>query len=274
MPENSPRLSLIIAVYNKPEILKLMFAALERQTFREFEVVVADDGSGPEVGEIAVTQRLKSGFPVLHVRHEDMGWRKNKILNEAIRASRAEYLVFVDGDCLPSRNFLLDHWSAREKGKVLLGRRVEMSERWARSLTTEKVISGRFERIGPAEIIDGIRGTALRLEDGVRISNGLIRKLLPRKASRILGSNFSIYKEDIVAINGFDETYDGPGHGEDSDIQYRLGLIGVGSKSIRNMAIQFHVYHPLTKPSERSARRFEEVRKSGEPKCRSGLEKY
>ncbi|MCL5268717.1 MAG: glycosyltransferase [Bacteroidetes bacterium] len=273
MPDNSPQLSLIIAAYNRPEVLGLVFAALGRQTFKEFETVIADDGSGPEVKEVVENARQTYAYPINHVWHEDAGWRKNKILNDGIRASGSEYLVFIDGDCLPSRNFLLDHWVEREKQRVLLGRRVEMSERWAQSLTMEKVASGKFERIGLPEIMDGVRGKALRLEDGIRIANRSIRKLLPRKALGILGSNFSIHKEDILSINGFDETYDGPGHGEDSDIQYRLGLIGVTGKSLRNAAIQFHVYHTFTRTSEKSARRFEEVKKSREPRCKIGLEK-
>ena len=272
MPDKAPKLSLIISVYNRPEVLRFMFPALERQSFREFEVIIADDGSGPEVKEVVENAKTVQTFPINHLWHEDAGWRKNKILNHGIRASRSDYLVFIDGDCLPGRKFLLDHWAEKERQKVLLGRRVEMSERWAKSLTMEKVASGKFESIGPAEIMDGMRGKALRLEDGIRVGSRWIRKLLPRQATGILGSNFSLHKEDIVAINGFDETYDGPGHGEDSDIQYRLGLVGVTGKSLRNAGIQFHVYHPFTRISEKSARRFEEVKKSREPRCKIGLE--
>lgn len=273
MPDCPPRLSLIVAVYNKPDILRLMFAALGRQTLKEFEVIIADDGSGPAVGEAVKEAQRICDYPVFHVWQEDRGWQKNKILNEAIRTSHTDYLVFIDGDCLPAGDFLFDHWTEREAGKVLLGRRVEMSERWARSLSPEKIVTGRFERIGLSELIDGAKGKALRLEDGIRIKNRLIRKILSRDARRILGSNFSIHKEAVLEINGFDEAYDGPGHGEDSDIQYRLGLIGVTGKSIRNMAIQFHVYHPSTRISEKSAERFEEVKNSREPRCSMGLEK-
>lgn len=273
MPDKSPLLTLIVAVYNRPDILQLIFAALDRQRLTEFEVIIADDGSGKAVKEAIIAAQGTYNYPIFHVWQEDQGWRKNKILNEAIRTSHTDYLVFIDGDCLPARNFLVDHWTEREEKKVLLGRRVEMSERWARWLSPERIVTGRFEKIGLAELIDGAKGRALRLEDGIRIRNCLIRKMLLRDARRILGSNFSIHKKDILEINGFDEMYDGPGHGEDSDIQYRLGLIGVTGKSLRNLAIQFHVYHPSTQISEKSARRFEEVRKSRDPRCKSGIEK-
>jgi len=212
-------------------------------------------------------------LPITHLWHEDIGWRKNKILNDAIRASKSEYMVFIDGDCLPEKNFLLDHLREKEDKRILLGRRVEMSERWSSLLTLDKVLSGKFEKIGFAELLDGIKGEALRLEDRIRISNHLLRKISFQHANRILGSNFSVHKADLIAINGFDEMYDGPGHGEDSDIQYRLSLIGVEGKSLRHLAIQFHVYHPRTEPFESTLKRFEEVRASGNQRCKCGLEK-
>jgi glycosyltransferase involved in cell wall biosynthesis len=264
-------LSLIIAVYNRADVLRFVLAACARQSFEDFEVIIADDGSGEEVREVVSEWEKTCNIPVIHVWHEDIGWRKNKILNDAIRASRSEYLVFIDGDCLPAREFLSDHAREREPKRILIGRRVEMSQRWSRSLTIDKISSGRFERIGLAEVIDGIRGKALRLEDGVRIRSPFIRKVLLRRSSQILGSNFSVYKKDLVEINGFDEDYDGPGHGEDSDVQYRLSLIGVKEKSLRNLAVQFHVYHPRTEPSARSAMRFKETKASMEPRCQHGL---
>ncbi len=268
-----PQLSLVIAVYNKPEVLRLNLAACSRQSFKEFEVIVADDGSGPEIARVVEESKNLFHLPITHLWHEDNGWQKNKMLNNAIRAAKSEYLVFIDGDCLPARNFLFDHWKEKETGRVLLGRRVEMSERWANSVTLEKILSGNFEKIGFAEILDGIKGQALRLEDGVRIRSRFLRKISLRQADRILGCNFSIHKSDIVAINGFDEMYDGPGHGEDSDIQYRLSLIGVKGKSLRNLAIQFHVYHPRTIPSMTTSRRYEEVKRTLEPRCKFGLER-
>lgn len=264
-------LSLIVSVYNREDVVRLVLAALGRQSYLNFEVVVADDGSGPAIANLVREAREKYDFTITHVWHEDSGWRKNRILNAAIRASTTEYLVFIDGDCLPGRDFLRDHRSQKEDAKVLLGRRVEMSERWAERLSVDDVLSGRFERIGPGELLDGLRGKALRLEDGIRISNPLIRRLVKRKSTRILGSNFSIHRKDIEAINGFDEMYDGPGHGEDSDVQYRLSLIGVTGKSLRNLAVQYHVYHHRTAPSDRSLKRFEEVKMNRDPVCKAGL---
>ena len=270
---SSPDLSLIIAVYNKPEVLRLVLAACARQSFRNFEVIIADDGSGPAIRTLIDELTPQLPFPLLHLWHEDRGWQKNIMLNKAIRASRADHIVFIDGDCIPARHFLLDHWNEREEGKVLLGRRVETSERWSRALTVEKIRSGEFERMGWAEMIDGLKGRSLRVEDGIRIPSALLRKILLRKVRGMLGSNFSVAKKDLVAINGFDELYNGPGCGEDSDVQFRLSLIGVTGKSLRNLAVQYHVYHPRMPVSDPSWDRFEMVKRSNNPRCEAGLSK-
>jgi glycosyltransferase involved in cell wall biosynthesis len=266
-----PQLSLIISVYNKPGNLRLILAALERQSWTDFEVLIADDGSGPEIRRLAAEVRADAKYPLIHLWHEDLGWRKNTMLNNAIRTAATEYLVFIDGDCLPSRHFLLDHWNEREIGRVLLGRRVETSERWSKELTLERVRSGAFERFGWNELSDMLRGKSLRVEDGVRIPSAILRAILLRSTRGMLGANFSAWKRDLEAVNGFDELYDGPGCGEDSDLQYRLSLIGVRGKSLRNVAIEYHIWHPRTVVSDASWDRFEEVRKTHESRCTHGL---
>jgi len=267
----APKISLIIAVYNKPDNLRFVLAACARQSFTEFEVVVADDGSGPEIREVIAESKQIHPFPITHLWHEDNGWRKNIMLNNAIRASRGEHLVFTDGDCLPGEHFLLDHWNEREKNRVLLGRRVETSERWSQTLTIEKIRSGEFERYGWNEWMDGFKGKSLRVEDGIRMQSRLMRKVLLRNVRGMLGSNFSVARKDIEAINGFDELYDGPGCGEDSDVQYRLALNGVTGKSLRNLATQYHIWHPLTRVSDACWERFEMVKKTTTPRCKVGL---
>jgi glycosyltransferase involved in cell wall biosynthesis len=270
---NDPRLSLAVAVYNKPEVLRLVLAALGRQSFTEFEVIIADDGSGPAVRDVVDEARHRYDYHFVHLWHEDRGWRKNTILNNAIRSARGDWMVFIDGDCLPSRHFMLDHWNEREERKVLLGRRVETSERWTRGLTVESVRRGAFERYGAQEWVDGLLGRSLRVEDGIRIPSRFLRKILLRRVRGMLGSNFSAAKKDLVAINGFDEQYDGPGCGEDSDVQYRLSLIGVTGKSLRNLAVQYHCWHPRMAVSDASWDRFEEVKRRGVAVCTEGVEK-
>ena len=268
-----PKITLVISVYNKPEVLRLVLAACSRQSFPAFEIIVADDGSGPEVGDVVTEARGASPHPIIHLWHEDEGWRKNVILNNAIRTSRGERLVFIDGDCLPSRHFLLDHWNEREDCRVLMGRRVETSERWSRELTLQRVETGEFEKMGGREILDGLTGRSLRVEDGIRMPSRFVRHILQRTVRGMLGSNFSVARKDLVAINGFDELYDGPGCGEDSDVQFRLSLGGVSGKSLRNLAVQYHVWHPRTRVSDACWDRFEMIKLTREPRCLAGLER-
>jgi glycosyltransferase involved in cell wall biosynthesis len=271
-PTTPPALTLVVAVYNKADLLRFVLAACARQSFTDFEVIVADDGSGPAIADVVRDARTTYPFPIGHLWHEDRGWRKNTMLNNAIRAAHSEYLVFIDGDCIPSRHFLRDHHDQRERGRVLLGRRVETSQRWASGLTVAKIASGQFERYGIQEWMDGVNGKALRMEDGIRIPSRLVRTLLLRTVRGMLGSNFSAWRSDLVAINGFDELYTGPGCGEDSDIQFRLGLAGITGKSLRNLAVQYHVHHTITKVSDACWDRFQMVQKTTDPRCVHGLD--
>ena len=268
----APHISLIIAVYNRPEILRLVLAACARQSFPSFEVIIADDGSGPGVRGVVDAARASVASPVTHLWHEDRGWRKNVILNAAVRAARSPYLVFIDGDCIPARDFLLDHWHEREERRVLLGRRVETSERWSRALTIGNIDNGEFERFTWGMLGDSFAGRALRVEDGIRMQSRTVRRLLLRSVTGMLGSNFSVARNDLEAVNGFDELYDGPGCGEDSDVQFRLALAGVTGKSLRNLAIQYHVWHPRTAVSDACWDRFEMVKRLRAPRCAVGLE--
>ncbi|MBI2427483.1 MAG: glycosyltransferase [Ignavibacteriales bacterium] len=265
-----PHITLITAVYNKPRLLRFQFAALARQSFMDFELIVADDGSGNEVADVVNEAKRTMPYRIKHLWHADKGWRKNVMLNYGILESTTDYLVFIDGDCIPGKDFLLDHFLHREKGKVLLGRRVEHGERWANDLSLLKIQSGAFERFTIKDILDAIKGRSVRLEHGVRISHPFLRRFV-EKSDSMLGCNFSTFKEHLAAVNGFDEEYDGPGLGEDSDIFYRLNLIGVTGKSMRNLAVQYHVWHPLTQVSEKNRRRFEETVKRGSHQCKYGL---
>lgn len=268
----NPVLSLIVAVYNRPQELRFLFAALARQTFTKFEVIIADDGSGKAVADVVNEAKRAMPFRIIHLWHADKGWRKNVMLNYAINEAKTEYIVFMDGDCLPGKNFLLDHFTHREIRKVLLGRRVEHGKRWAGNMTLAKVQNGEFERYDLMDLVDAVRGRSTRLEHGIRLTHPMLRRLV-EKSDSMLGCNFSTYKEHLVAVNGFDEDYDGPGLGEDSDLFYRFNLAGIQGISLRNLAIQYHLWHPLTRISEKNRFLFETKRNRKDPRCRNGLVK-
>ncbi|MGA2622375.1 MAG: glycosyltransferase [Bacteroidota bacterium] len=266
-------LSLVVAVYNAVGYLELILAGLQRQTFRDFELIVADDGSGTAMKELVDRMKKQVSFPIQHLWQEDVGFRKNMMLNKAIGASQAEYLVFIDGDCVPHRKFLDDHWSNHRENIVLCGRRVNLSEHMTDRLTLETIASGAYEKLSVPLLIDGLLGRSSNLEDAIRIENPAIRRMLHQNTVRILGCNFSVEKRLLEEINGFNEDYEAPGRGEDSDIAFRLGLIGAQFITLRYLAVLYHLYHPVTKVGEENKRIHEQVMESRNPICANGLRK-
>lgn len=118
--------SIIIPFYNGIDWLEMIFVALGKQTFKDFEVIVADDGSREDVVARLEELMARQPFPVTHLWQEDCGFRKNRMLNKAVVQSRTEYLIFLDGDCIPHRKFVEEHCKARREGFVVAGRRVDL----------------------------------------------------------------------------------------------------------------------------------------------------
>jgi glycosyltransferase involved in cell wall biosynthesis len=232
-------LSLVIAVYNKPGFLEKIFLSLHNQTMQNFETIIADDGSGPEVSDVVNSYAPSFPAAVLHVRHDHTGFRKTVIANKAVSAAKADYLVFIDGDCLLHHRFLERHFRHRQKRTVLAGRRVMLDRDISERLTNEDVASRRIERpwfwwrhcLRPSDVKHGLFVPGL-----FHVENML------KKKYSFYGSNFSMYKEDYRAVNGYDERIIGRGI-EDDNLRERLKLSGVIVRSITREAIQYHLYH-------------------------------
>lgn len=263
--------SLIISFYKKIDYLKLLLVALEKQTFKDFEVIIADDGS--DVTVVQEIQRISRNTPfsVTHVWQEKLGFRKNKILNTAIKTSVSDYLIFIDGDCIPHSEFIKEHINFRKKGICLTGRRVNLSRAITGKLTPEKIKSGYLENIISSLIADSIFGNSSHAEKGFYIKSNFLRNFVNKKKRGLLGCNFSIYKEDILKVNGFDERYEAPSIGEDSDVQYRLELTGVEIKSLNNIAVQYHLYHELQPRLQINLDLLEQVKSSREAFTHYGI---
>lgn len=269
------KLSVIISVYNKIHELELILTALERQSFRDFDVIIADDGSRGEMKEFLDKKKKESKFKITHLWHKDIGFRKNKILNRAISESKTDYLVFLDGDCLPHSDFVGEHFKNRADNTILCGSRVNMSKKLTEQITAEVVQSKEYEKGMLGKIIDSFRNKDKRstyIEEGFYIGSNIIHKIIKRKP-RLIGCNFSVSKELMMKINGFDENYTGPGVGEDSDIEFRLKLAGAGFESVRNKAIVYHFYHTHTKENKENYAYFEKVKQRKSMLCQNGLNK-
>jgi Glycosyltransferases, probably involved in cell wall biogenesis len=257
--------SLIISFYNNVEYLKFIAAGLERQSFRDFEIIIADDGSSKESIEQVEKLSLKLPFPLKHVWQEDKRFRKNKILNKAVQTSSSDYLIFIDGDCVPHSLFIKEHHENKKEGTCFTGRRVNLSPKITSLLTETNIKNGWLENRNLSLVMDGLFGKSYDVEKGFYTSSRIVRNLLNRKKRGILGCNFSLFKSDLLKINGFDERYEGPSVGEDSDIQYRLELIGITINSLKYMAVQYHLYHERQHHPQENLDLFAKVKLSATP---------
>jgi cellulose synthase/poly-beta-1,6-N-acetylglucosamine synthase-like glycosyltransferase len=265
--------TLVVSVYNAVRYLEFVLTALCRQSTNDFEVVIADDGSGAEVRHLVERMQRDVPFPLSHLWQPDEGFRKTRILNQAINAAKTDYLIFVDGDCVPHREFIHDHSAARQNNAVLCGRRVNFSKQVTDRLSADSIRTGAYERLSLNVWFDGLLARSSNLEDGIRIGSGFLRRALHWNRARILGCNFSVEKSLLERVNGFNEDYKGPGLGEDTDIAYRLQLAGARLLSLRYQALLYHLYHPATIAGDENRNIFARVVTMREMVCRNGLRK-
>jgi glycosyltransferase involved in cell wall biosynthesis len=237
--------SVILSFYNKIEVLKLVLSGFERQSLKNFEIIIADDGSDNSVVHELQQIMQGSSLHISHVWHPDQGWQKNTILNKAIVAANSDYIIFTDGDCIPHRHFVKEHFMAKETNYALTGRRVLLSRRVSEFLTVSRVRHGFLEKIlVPWMILERLSGEGQFVENALYFKWKWIRKKINKKDRGLLGSNFSIHKADLLAINGFDERYQSPYVGEDTDLEFRLRLNGCKFRHLKHLAIQYHYFHP------------------------------
>ena len=254
--------SVIAAFYNKIDYLKLVLAGFERQTEKDFEIIIADDGSKEDVIKEIESIASNYSFRIKYIWHPDKGFRKNKILNQAILASETDYLIFIDSDCVPHSKFVDEHLKEKENNKVLTGRRVNLSQKITNELTEQNIKDGFIEKNYLKIIDDGLFGKSYDVEKGFYFENKFLRRVFNKKYRGILGCNFSLHKIDLIDINGFDERYEAPSIGEDSDVEFRLGLNGVKVKSLNHIAVQYHLYHKLQERLQKNLDLFEDIKKS------------
>ncbi len=254
-----PKASLILAFYNRIDYLKLVLAGLERQTIKDFEVIIADDGSYPEAVEEIEKISRQFDFPLIHLWHKDTGFRKNLILNKAVTSAKSEYLIFMDADCVPHSEFVKEHLLHKGPDRCLTGRRVNLSEKITSMLTPANIKEGFLEKNLLLLIDDGLFGKSFDIEKGIYFQSEFLRTYFNKKKRGILGCNFSVHTADLLKINGFDERYKAPSIGEDTDVEYRLSLCGVSIKSLNNIAVQYHLYHKLQERPEENLALFRET---------------
>ena len=238
------RVSVIIAVYKDVASLSLIIQSLKRQTYKNFEVIIAEDGENRQMREFVSTI---NGLDIKHTTQEDIGIRKARSQNNGIIASSGEYLIFIDGDCIPYTTFIEAHVALAEKGTVLSGRRVNLSESLTRKIKINHLDILDIEKRLYKYIALAFEKNS-KYEYGVYLSPTgwlypLLSKLRKRNTS-ILGCNFSCFREGMVSINGFDEGYGETSLSDDTDLDWRFRAYALQIKSCKNVANMFHLWHP------------------------------
>lgn len=255
------KVSLIIAVYKRVDFLELIFKSLENQTFRDFQVIIAEDDCSPMVKSFVEEKEKNFPFEIKHISQEDNGFRKNILLNKAMRIADGEYLIFIDGDCILDKNFVKDHVKNAKPNVCLFGRRVMLDAK-----TSERLV--KTKDLKYLSFIKLLFTKTTHLESAIRFPF-----FISWRKNGVLGCNFSVFKDKMIKINGFDEDFTRPLFGEDTDIERRLTLIGVKLKCSKFQTIQYHLHHPTKDRDEDwkiSGELYERKVKEGKSVCDNG----
>jgi len=232
--------TVIITTYNRPDVLAKVLDGLRHQTRPADELIVADDGSGSET--LAKVRGFARGFPgpIHHVWHEDRGFRVSEIRNKAIRKSSGDYIILLDGDCIPPKNFVGDHLALAEKGFFFQGKRVLINKRLAASFTHDCTVSvwKLMKYIFSGDISN--RHHLIRMPFFPAFSVAGL--------SGIRSCNMGFFRKDIFAVNGFNQDFVGWGR-EDSELAVRFRKYGLKRKEHPFMAVCFHLWHEANDPA-------------------------
>ncbi len=236
-------ISLIVTTYEWPQALLRVLECLERQRDDNFEVIVADDGSGPATAEAIRQFQQGSRMAIRLSWQPHQGFRAAESRNRAVLASRGDYLIFLDGDCLARADFLAAHRELAEPGWFVAGNRALLSERFTKELLpSAEAVADWSARPLSGWLGARLRGDVNRLAPMLRLPASWQRKNKPREWRGAKTCNLAVWREDFLAVDGFDESYVGWGH-EDADLAVRLIRSGVQRKEGRFAASVLHLWH-------------------------------
>ncbi len=234
------KITVVISTYNAEEWLEKVLIGYSCQTYKNFEIIIADDGSKPTTKELI--DKYAADYPVVirHLWHADEGYRRQEILNVAIVDAAHEYIIMTDGDCIPRADFVEVHARQAEKGKFLSGGYCKLTMKTSKAITKEDILKQKCFDVNWLRQIDklGFSQTLKLSSDRVL---GTVLDLVTTTTPSFNNCNSSAFKEDLININGYDERmkYGGP----DREIGERLENYGIRGKQIRHKAICLHLDH-------------------------------
>jgi len=266
-------ISVIVTTYNRPDALRAVLAGLLAQTDGEFEILIADDGSRDDTRELVTTVARASAVPVRHVWQEDKGFRAGAARNRAAAVARGEYVIFLDGDCVPRPDWITRHRALAERRWMVAGNRILLSEAFTRLvLASGTPIHQWTEEQWRAA---AARGDINRTRPLKTYALGPLRKLAARRWSRVRTCNLGVWLKDLRSVNGFDEVFEGWGF-EDSDLAVRLLNHGTRRKEGAFATGVLHLWH-RENDRRNEGRNWEHLQQRiarREVRATSGLDRY
>jgi glycosyltransferase involved in cell wall biosynthesis len=231
-----PSVDIILSAYNQPEYLDLVLEGYCRQTDPDFGLIVADDGSTDEVRQVVL--RHMESLKLSHVWHEDSGFRRTVIMNKALKQTTADYVILSDGDCIPTRYFVEDHKKAADKGFYATGRRADLMAKPTEQLLRRSI--KRFDNI--TWLLPYLVERQVRHLEALFRPPAFIHRIWSMKKRGAIGANMAAWRQDLLSIGGFDESFLEYGM-EETDLELRLQHHGVQCKSLMGRAALLHLYH-------------------------------
>lgn len=232
--------SLIITTYNWPRALEAVLLTALDQHAADYEIVIADDGSGPETARTVQRLATRARCPVTHVWQQDRGFRAARIRNKAAAHARGDYLIFIDGDSLLGRDFVSDHVVLAERGYFVAGSRIWLGPDLTRELLAALPATPRVDR--KAMWRWWIARRLRRVHPALRVHLPALRYFRPGRWQAVFGCNMAMHKSDFVKVNGFDNEFEGWGN-EDSELAARCFNAGVKRKEGKLFSYVGHLDH-------------------------------
>lgn len=232
--------SLIISTYNQPKWLEKVLWSYENQIEKDFEIIIADDGSTNETKAVIQQFIDKSSLNIKHVWHEDNGFQKTVILNKAIKETTSNYLIFTDGDCIARNDFVSTHLKLRKENYALSGGTIRLTEQVSKDIDEDEIktnICFNKDWLLAKGQPKSFKLNKLTKSD---FKASLLNTFTPTKAT-FDGGNVSAWKRDVLAVNGFDERMQYGG--EDRELGERMMNNGVKFLQVRYSVISLHLFH-------------------------------
>ncbi len=269
------KVSVIVPVYNRLEHLRALFICLLNQKVQPYELIITDDGSSEKVLDYIDDLIESAKFKIKYIYQEDKGFRKTRALNNAVRESEGDYLIFCDQDLIFPNDYIEKILKNAKKNEYLMGRahNTEIDEKniILKKLNETKDYS-LIEEVIPKSYSEDMLHQ-YKLDKKRRI---LQRLFLNKRGIRLAGMSYGLFKDDYLKVNGYDEKYQGWGY-EDDDFGNRLCVSGVKSRELKTDMIQLHLYHPFDPSKKKSLneeyyyKRKKEIFKNNDYFCKYGI---